>query len=160
MRAPVGNYTFTYTQRARSNADGEFSMVLPYSTAGYAEYGPENGYTNVSVRAVGPYNISTPSTLVQLNESAGVEEYAATVDVPEGQVNGDQSGTVEVTLERRTSELTLGDTDGESQIDTASTAPDDDASSADRSTDATADLAVGQSLDDPTGTADYRARVN
>ncbi|WP_142857098.1 oligosaccharyl transferase, archaeosortase A system-associated [Salinigranum halophilum] len=160
MRAPVGNYTFTYRQQARTNADGEFTMTLPYSTTGYDQYGPENGYTNVSVRAVGPYNISTPSTLVQLNESAGVEEYAATVDVPEGQVNGDQSGTVEVTLERRTSELTLGDTDGESQIDTASTAPDDDASSADRSTDATADLAVGQSLDDPTGTADYRARVN
>jgi dolichyl-diphosphooligosaccharide--protein glycosyltransferase len=131
MRAPVGNYTFTYEQQAQANEDGEFTMTLPYSTIGYGQYGPENGYTNVSVRATGPYNISTPGQLVEVNGSAGVESYSATVDVSEGQVNGDQSQPVEVTLERQTSELTFGDTG----------APDDAVSSDDSS--ATTDASSG-----------------
>ena len=112
MRAPTGNYTFTYRQQAQTNTDGEFSMTLPYSTTGYADYGPENGYTNVSVRATGPYTIATGGQLVEVNGSAGVESYQANLTVPEGQVNGDQQGPLEVTLERRTAELQLGDVDG------------------------------------------------
>jgi dolichyl-diphosphooligosaccharide--protein glycosyltransferase len=131
MRAPNGNYTFTYRQQARTDADGEFTMTLPYSTTGYDQYGPENGYTNVSVRAAGPYNISTGGQLVEINGSAGVEEYRTTVDVPEGRVNGDQSGAIEVTLERRTSQLTLSDTEGESAA-----TPSDDSNSASASGDA------------------------
>jgi dolichyl-diphosphooligosaccharide--protein glycosyltransferase len=135
MAAPTGNYTFTYRQEARTNDDGEFSMVLPYSTTGYADYGPENGYTNVSVRALGPYNISTASTLVEINGTASVEEYRTTVDVPEGQVNGDQQGTIEVTLERETSPLFASDVDGAAVDDAVSSStstpdgPEADASS-------------------------------
>ncbi|WP_372911250.1 oligosaccharyl transferase, archaeosortase A system-associated [Salinigranum sp.] len=131
MRAPNGNYTFTYRQQARTDADGEFTMTLPYSTTGYDQYGPENGYTNVSVRAAGPYNISTGGQLVEINGSAGVEEYRTTVDVPEGRVNGDQSEAIEVTLERRTSQLTLSDTEGDS-----ATTSSDDSNSASASGDA------------------------
>jgi dolichyl-diphosphooligosaccharide--protein glycosyltransferase len=124
MRAPVGNYTFTYRQEARTNEDGEFTMVLPYSTSGYDQYGPENGYTNVSVRATGPYNLTTGGELVEINGSAGVEEYRATLDVPEGRVNGDQSEPLEVTLERQTQELTLGDAEADVP-DGSREAPDD-----------------------------------
>jgi dolichyl-diphosphooligosaccharide--protein glycosyltransferase len=113
MRAPTGNYTFTYQQQAQANADGEFTMTLPYSTTGYDGYGPDNGYTNVSVRATGPYEISTGGRLVEVNGSAGVESYRANLSVPEGQVNGDQQGTLDVTLEQSTTEIQLGDVDGD-----------------------------------------------
>jgi dolichyl-diphosphooligosaccharide--protein glycosyltransferase len=91
-------------------------MTLPYSTTGYGEYGPENGYTNVSVRATGPYTVSTPGELVEIDGNASVEQYRATVDVSEGQVNGDREGPIDVTLERETSELTLGAVDGEGEV--------------------------------------------
>jgi dolichyl-diphosphooligosaccharide--protein glycosyltransferase len=116
MRAPTGNYTFTYEQRARTDENGEFTMTLPYSTTGYGEYGPENGYTNVSVRATGPYTVSTPGELVEVDGNVSVEQYRATVDVSEGQVNGDREGPIDVTLERETSELTLGAVDGEGEV--------------------------------------------
>jgi dolichyl-diphosphooligosaccharide--protein glycosyltransferase len=113
MRAPVGNYTFTYRQHAQSNDDGEFTMVLPYSTTDYDDYGPENGYTNVSVRATGPYTISTPGELVEVDGNASVEQFRTTVNVSEGRVNGDRQGALQVTLERRVEELTFSDVDGD-----------------------------------------------
>ncbi|AUV81826.1 dolichyl-diphosphooligosaccharide--protein glycosyltransferase [Salinigranum rubrum] len=168
MRAPNGNYTFTYRQQARTNADGEFTMTLPYSTTGYDQYGPENGYTNVSVRAMGPYNISTGGTLVEINGSAGVEEYRTTADVSEGRVNGDQSGPIEVTLERQTSELTFSDTDSEDaptdasasgDSASASSSADDSASDDTASTDGSADVAVRSSRLDSTAADNGVARV-
>jgi dolichyl-diphosphooligosaccharide--protein glycosyltransferase len=120
MRAPRGNFTFTYRQHAQTDENGEFSMVLPYSTNGYGEYGPENGYTNVSVRATGPYTVSTPGELVEVDGNASVEQYRATVDVSEGRVNGDREGPVEVTLERNVTALTLSDVEGEVDPDSAS----------------------------------------
>jgi dolichyl-diphosphooligosaccharide--protein glycosyltransferase len=111
LRAPAGNYTFTYRQYAQSNDDGEFTMVLPYSTTGYDDYGPENGYTNVSVRATGPYTISTPSELVEVDGNASVEQFRTTVNVSEGRVNGDRQGALQVTLERQVEELTFSDVD-------------------------------------------------
>ncbi|WP_152040967.1 oligosaccharyl transferase, archaeosortase A system-associated [Salinigranum salinum] len=120
MRAPTGNFTFTYRQYAQTDENGEFSMVLPYSTTGYGEYGPENGYTNVSVRATGPYTVSTPGELVEVDGNASVEQYRATVDVSEGRVNGDREGPVEVTLERNVTALTFSDVEGEVDPDAAS----------------------------------------
>ena len=73
-------------------------MVLPYSTTGYDEYGPENGYTNVSVRATGPYQFSTQPSV---NESAYITRSVATVDVSEGQVVGAEDGPVQVTMEEQ-----------------------------------------------------------
>jgi dolichyl-diphosphooligosaccharide--protein glycosyltransferase len=112
MRAPTSNTTFTYTQQARTNAEGEFTMTLPYSTTGYADYGPENGYTNVSVRSTtGHYVLRTPS---QLNSSGYVVQYGGNLTVPEGAVNGAEDGEIEFALERRSQQLNIsarGDVD-------------------------------------------------
>jgi dolichyl-diphosphooligosaccharide--protein glycosyltransferase len=105
LRIPNTNSTFTYTQQAETNSDGEFEMTLPYATTGYDEYGPDNGYTNVSVRASGPYTVSTPTTL---GDNGSIVSYRANLSVPEGQVNGDEDGTVSVELERNAQELTIG----------------------------------------------------
>ncbi|MFB6256710.1 MAG: dolichyl-diphosphooligosaccharide--protein glycosyltransferase, partial [Haloplanus sp.] len=97
MRVPTTNETFSYRQEARTNADGELSMTLPYSTTGYDEYGPRNGYTNVSVRAEGPYLLQTPL----LNDNGSLVQYRTQVNVSEGRVNGDIEGPKQVTLEGR-----------------------------------------------------------
>ena len=87
--------TFVYRQQTTADADGEFSFTLPYSTSGYEEFGPENGYTNVSVRATGPYQITGD---VRTNESAYVLRNQATLNVSEADVNGAGDGEVSVTL--------------------------------------------------------------
>jgi oligosaccharyl transferase (archaeosortase A-associated) len=110
MRIPTTNETFTYTQEARTTEDGELTMTLPYATTGYDEYGPSNGYTNVSVRAAGPYVVE--SSLAVQNES--LVQYRSEVQIEEGRVNGDVEGEREVTLERTTplQNLTLGGGEG------------------------------------------------
>jgi dolichyl-diphosphooligosaccharide--protein glycosyltransferase len=97
MRVPTTNETFSYRQEVRTDADGELSMTLPYSTTGYDEYGPQNGYTNVSVRAEGPYLIQTPL----LNDEGSLVQYRAQVNVSEGRVNGDVDEPKRITLEGR-----------------------------------------------------------
>ena len=97
MRVPTTNETFSYRQEARTNADGELSMTLPYATTDYDEYGPENGYTNVSVRAEGPYLLQT----ALLNDGGSLVQYRAQVNVSEGRVNGDVDEPKQVTLEGR-----------------------------------------------------------
>ncbi|USZ68042.1 oligosaccharyl transferase, archaeosortase A system-associated [Halorussus salilacus] len=98
--APTGaNSTFTYTQQAETNENGEFTMTLPYSTTGYDEWGTDEGYTNTSVRATGPYEFNTP-----LSES-GNESYTfhnASADVTEGQVIGEDDSNVSVDLTEET----------------------------------------------------------
>jgi len=83
------NETFTYTQRAQTNDDGVATFTLPYASTGYDEYGPDEGYTNTSVRATGPYQFRTP---LQTNNGSLVI-YNATVDVTEGQVVGEEPPT-------------------------------------------------------------------
>ncbi|QZP37510.1 oligosaccharyl transferase, archaeosortase A system-associated [Halobaculum magnesiiphilum] len=87
--------TFTYEQQTTANEDGEFEFTVPYSTTGYDEYGPENGYTNVSVRATGAYTVTGE---VESNESAYIVRNEGTFNVSEGLVNGDEDGTATVTL--------------------------------------------------------------
>ena len=89
--------TFTYRQQTTADENGEFSFVLPYATTGYDEYGPENGYTNVSVRATTGYSISGE---VQSNESAYLIANQNSLNVSEGVVNGDRNETLQVTLNR------------------------------------------------------------
>jgi oligosaccharyl transferase (archaeosortase A-associated) len=120
MEMPSANSTFTYTQQAQTNEDGEFTMTVPYSTTGYDEYGPENGYTDVNVEATGAYNVSTGLTQ---NESGAVVQYGAQFDVSEGQVNGAEDGPVTVELESATLRQAPSDGSGtETQNGTNSTA--------------------------------------
>jgi dolichyl-diphosphooligosaccharide--protein glycosyltransferase len=100
MRIPNQGTTFRYTQRAETGPDGEFEMTLPYSSTGYENWGPEQGYTNVSVRAVGPYVFSTPV------EATGPENltyvrHVGTANVTETQVIGEDESATAVTLEEQ-----------------------------------------------------------
>jgi oligosaccharyl transferase (archaeosortase A-associated) len=108
MRVPATNETFAYRQETRTTDQGELSMTLPYATTGYDEYGPENGYTNASVRATGPYVIE--SSLAA--ENGSLVQYRSTVEIQEGRVNGDIEGAREVSLERTNplQNLSVGDT--------------------------------------------------
>jgi len=96
--SPVGrNSSFTYRQQAQTGPNGEFTMTLPYSSTGYENWGPENGYTNVSVRATGPYKFYTPQSF----EEGNVTFHNTTAQVTEAQVIGesDDTTTVELTEE-------------------------------------------------------------
>jgi dolichyl-diphosphooligosaccharide--protein glycosyltransferase len=97
MTVPGGGQNFTYRQVADTGADGQFEMTVPYSTTGYEAFGPENGYTNVSVRATGPYEIGTTPTV---NASSYVVTYRGTVDVTEAQVVGSDETPATAELEQ------------------------------------------------------------
>jgi dolichyl-diphosphooligosaccharide--protein glycosyltransferase len=128
-------------------------MTVPYSTTGYDEYGPENGYTDVNVRATGAYNVSTGLTQ---NESGAVVQYGAQFDVSEGQVNGAEDGSVTVELEPATLQQAPTDDSGtDTQNGTNSTAlasPDSPSLSDGTTTigdSATGDDLMGSSSDSP-----------
>jgi dolichyl-diphosphooligosaccharide--protein glycosyltransferase len=106
MRVPTTNETFQYTQEVRTTESGELSLTLPYATTGYGDYGPSNGYTNVSVRAAGPYTVQTPL----LNDNGSITQYRTQVQIDEGRVNGDVEGPRQVTLNRTNplQNLTIG----------------------------------------------------
>ncbi|WP_224269119.1 oligosaccharyl transferase, archaeosortase A system-associated [Haloprofundus salinisoli] len=93
MRMETTGQTFTYVQYAETDANGNFEFTLPYSTTGYDETGDE--YTNVSVRATGPYYVSTQATE---NESGDSVVYDGTVNVSDAKVVGedDSAATVEL----------------------------------------------------------------
>jgi dolichyl-diphosphooligosaccharide--protein glycosyltransferase len=114
-----GHPTFEYRQHAETGPDGEFTMTLPYSTEGYDEFGPENGHTNVSVRAAGPYTFSTPNQ----TEDGTTVTYNATADVPESAVVGVTDEAIEVELERQEVEQNTSDNET-SDNETNSTALD------------------------------------
>jgi oligosaccharyl transferase (archaeosortase A-associated) len=103
MRMPTtSNTTFDYTQQAKTNAQGEFTMTLPYSTTGYEQWGTEDGATNVSVQATGPYTFRTPVT--STGDSAS--RWNATAEISEGAVIGRTNETVSVDLQRESVSLT------------------------------------------------------
>ncbi|MGZ0745997.1 oligosaccharyl transferase, archaeosortase A system-associated [Haloparvum sp. AD34] len=97
LKMPHRNETFTYTTYTTADENGNFEFVVPYSTTGYSEYGPENGYTNVSVRATGSYRIFDSGTV---KEDGTFVQNRTTIEVHEGQVNGDVDEPVTVELER------------------------------------------------------------
>jgi len=82
--------TFVYRQFVRTDENGDFEMTVPYSTTGYDEYGPENGRTNVSVRAATEYQF------VAVTNGTG---FVGTANVTEGQVIGEDDTPVQVELE-------------------------------------------------------------
>jgi dolichyl-diphosphooligosaccharide--protein glycosyltransferase len=92
MTLPPVNRTFSYTQYARTDAQGNFEMVVPYSTTGYDEYGPEAGYANTSVRATGDYQFTAAP-------ENGSNIFIGTAAVTEGQVLGENDTATRVTLE-------------------------------------------------------------
>jgi dolichyl-diphosphooligosaccharide--protein glycosyltransferase len=95
MRMPTTNdTTFNYTQQATTNAQGEFTMGLPYSTTGYERWGTERGATNVSVQATGPYTFRTPVA----GTGGDASRWTATAEVSEGAVIGRTNETVSVDL--------------------------------------------------------------
>ncbi|GGL59475.1 oligosaccharyl transferase [Halocalculus aciditolerans] len=109
------NATFTYTQYAQTDENGDFTMTLPYSTTGYSEYGPENGHTNVSVRATGSYEFTAGQQVVMKNGSLQVvPAYSANASVSEGQVIGEDPSAVTVTLEQTASQPPTNSTSGTS----------------------------------------------
>jgi oligosaccharyl transferase (archaeosortase A-associated) len=97
MRIPTTNKTFVYRQHAKTNAQGEFTMTLPYSTTGYGKWGTKKGYTNVSVRATGQYTFTA-------NTSDAT--WTATSHVTEAQVIGEDQSSVQVTLDRSATNTT------------------------------------------------------
>jgi dolichyl-diphosphooligosaccharide--protein glycosyltransferase len=97
MEMPNANSTFTYTQRAETNADGEFTMTVPYASTGGGNWGPNDGYTNTSVRATGPYQFESQQ-FAQVNGSVEMSYYNATGQVTEAQVIGEDDSSIEVTL--------------------------------------------------------------
>jgi dolichyl-diphosphooligosaccharide--protein glycosyltransferase len=129
MRVPTTGETFQYRQQTRSDENGEFTMTLPYSTTGYDRYGPENGYTNVSVRATADHYVFRGGGSVQtVDGTPMVVQRGANVTVPEGKVNGDDAAPIEVELEERSEPLQVrggSGSSGQNDLDElpASTAP-------------------------------------
>jgi dolichyl-diphosphooligosaccharide--protein glycosyltransferase len=94
MRNTQTNETFVYRQRAQTDDAGNFEMTVPYSTTGYDEYGPEDGYTNVSVRATGPYQFQAITI-----QDGSITPVGATAHVSEGQVIGENDTATTVELQ-------------------------------------------------------------
>jgi dolichyl-diphosphooligosaccharide--protein glycosyltransferase len=88
---------FTYTQQARTDADGDFTMTVPYATTGDEAWGPAEGYANSAVSALGPYNVTTATTV----ENGTGTRWFGQVDVTEGQVLGEDDSAATVTLEEQ-----------------------------------------------------------
>jgi len=102
MEIPESGSTFTYSQYATADAEGNFEMTLPYSTTGYDEFGPDNGYTNTSVQATGQYVFSSDTG------------EGGTASVEEAQVVGVDDSAVDVELTDQTVDVPEGDTAAES----------------------------------------------
>ena len=92
---PENGDPFQYTQTVETDSDGEFTATVPYATEGYDNWGPENGYTNVSARANGSYRLQTG---FRQNESGYRIGYFASANVTEAQVIGEDESAVQVTL--------------------------------------------------------------
>ncbi|GAA0542072.1 oligosaccharyl transferase, archaeosortase A system-associated [Halorubrum ejinorense] len=107
LEKPNGQ-TFEYTQYATADESGEFELTLPYSTTGYDEFGPENGYTNTSVRATGPYNVTTEQTT---GDDLYTTQLVGQVEVTEGQVVGADDSAATVELEEEIVDCPSGDPD-------------------------------------------------
>ena len=118
MRVPSIGSTFVYQQRAETGADGSFTMTVPYSTTGYEEWGPNDGYTNVSVRATGPYHVTT-----DLTGEDGGPVWNGSVEVTEGQVIGEVSDPATVTLEEVESGTENGSGNGTASVAHPGTVP-------------------------------------
>ncbi|AUG47071.1 MFS transporter [Haloarcula taiwanensis] len=94
MRNPATNKTFIYRQRTQTDQNGNFEMTVPYSTTGYDDWGTDEGYTNVSVRAETQYQFSAVGT-----NNGNRTGFTGTTEVTEGQVIGEDDSAATVELE-------------------------------------------------------------
>ena len=157
--SPVGrNSTFTYRQEAETGPNGEFTMTLPYSSTGYENWGPDDGYTNVSVRATGPYKFYTPQSF----EDGNVTFHNTTGAVTEAQVIGesDEPTTVELTetsvsLQQNTGNESTAEGDETAQNGTSDdgTAPANETADDETATDATDNSTAGNATGDNSSNA-------
>ena len=131
MRLPGADTTFNYTQRATTDDEGTFTMTLPYSTTGYDRWGTEEGATNVSVQATGPYTFRTPVEGTGENAT----RWNATAAVPEGAVIGRTNETVTVDLQRESAPAPANTT---ASSNASTTTPPSDASATNASAGANA----------------------
>jgi len=125
---------FTYTQRVQTDADGSFTMTVPYASTGYDEWGVDEGYTNTSVRATGQYQLTTPVEV----DGDTASRYVGQVDVTEGQVLGEDDSAATVTLSEETSQAGTGGNATDGGNATAGTGSSGDTDAA-NGTDDTAD---------------------
>jgi len=70
-------------------------MTLPYSTTGYDEFGPDNGYTNTTVQATSEYAFSSDTgevatASVEEAQVVGVDDEAVSVELTEAAAQLDQ----------------------------------------------------------------------
>ncbi|EMA57669.1 oligosaccharyl transferase, archaeosortase A system-associated [Halorubrum kocurii] len=107
MQKPSGQ-TFEYTQYAEADSNGDFELTVPYSTTGYAEFGPDNGYTNTSVRATGAYTVTTERTT---GDDLYTTQRVGQVEVTEAQVVGEDDAAATVELEEEVIDCPSGDPD-------------------------------------------------
>jgi len=118
---PQNGKNFTYTQWVNTDENGEFTATVPYATTGYDELGPEEGYTNSSIRATGPYQFGRTRT-IQFGNSVQrtFVPFNGTVDVPEPKVLGateDRSVTVDLNYEPPSDGNGTNGTDGTNTSD-------------------------------------------
>jgi dolichyl-diphosphooligosaccharide--protein glycosyltransferase len=143
MRPANGN-EFVYRQRVRTDDDGTFSTTLPYATTEYDQWGTAEGYTNVSVRAAGPYTITSAATL---NDSQFLVRERAQFNVSEAAVVGERTDPITVDLETQV----LGEAG--SQNDSADEATNDTAGDTSGSeTDGTSDGGTNTTTDGTSNT--------
>jgi len=124
MEIPETGETFTYTQYADADDEGNFEMTLPYSSTGYDEFGPEEGYTNTTVQATGEYTFSSePTTDDDLTTTQRIDQ----AHVEEGQVIGVDDSVVTVELTEETVDEPEGaqeDTEADDSEDTEDELPE------------------------------------
>ncbi|MEF8872978.1 MAG: oligosaccharyl transferase, archaeosortase A system-associated [Haloarculaceae archaeon] len=101
---PANGETFNYTQQVTADEDGSFTATVPYASTGYEDIGLDEGYTNTSVRATGPYQIASSPTF----ENGNITQYTGTANVSESAVVGADDSPVQVTLDKQSQELDLG----------------------------------------------------
>jgi len=122
---PENGRSFDYRQRVETDEDGTFSTTVPYATEGYENWGPEDGYTNASIRANGSYLLQTGFSTNAENETV---RYVGTANVTEAQVIGEDPSPVEVELSEQVLQIGSGN-GGEGGEDGESGSGDSDSGS-------------------------------
>jgi dolichyl-diphosphooligosaccharide--protein glycosyltransferase len=94
LNNPESETPIVFQARTTADEDGNFSVTVPYSTQGYDNYGPEEGYGNVKIKASGPYTVYS-----QVDSDKQMPLKVAETHVSEGKVLGEDDEPVEVTVE-------------------------------------------------------------
>lgn len=97
IREPNNDDRFRYRQVTETDDNGNFEMTLPYSTTGYENWGPEEGYTNTSVKAISNYTIqATQPRITQTGGEVRVVRESTSLSVPESKVIGEDDSPIEI----------------------------------------------------------------